>query len=117
MGSGLDGAETVAVEKLQTAPMDAAKPVHLLQYSVEHRDEIAGRGFDDLQHLGRSRLSRKCLVALCCALIKLTLQISDKLLGISAVGRHPHLRTSSGQSLALIALPDKFGAFRLRVSV
>jgi hypothetical protein len=48
--------------------LDAAKALRFLQDCVEYGRELAGRGVDDLQHLGRRGLSRKCLVALCCAL-------------------------------------------------
>jgi hypothetical protein len=45
-------AEIFAVIGDQCAMLDAAKGVRLLKNSVEHRGEVAGRGIDDLQHLG-----------------------------------------------------------------
>ena len=38
--------------------------VRLFQYRVEHRREVAGRGIDDLQHLGGRGLLLQRLVAL-----------------------------------------------------
>src|ERR1700687_6146844 len=38
--------------QLQAAGKGFAKAVRLLQYRVKHRGEVAGRGIDDLQHLG-----------------------------------------------------------------
>jgi hypothetical protein len=68
-------AEILAIEKLQIPTFDAAKLMRLLQYRVEHRRKIAGRGVDDLQHLGGRSLLSERLVAVGSALGKLALQI------------------------------------------
>ena len=47
-----DCAEELPVLRKQAFVVGAAKAVCLLQDRVEDRDEIAGRGIDDLQHLG-----------------------------------------------------------------
>src|SRR6516162_7007582 len=47
-----DGAEVFAVVERQRAVRRPAQTVRLLQYRIEHRRKIAGRGIDDLQHLG-----------------------------------------------------------------
>ena len=41
-----------------------AQPHCLFQHRVEHRREIAGRGVDDLQHLGGRGLLLQCLARL-----------------------------------------------------
>jgi starch synthase (maltosyl-transferring) len=65
-----------------------------LQHRIPHRGEVAGRGVDDAQNLGRRGLSGRCLVALCCALGKLVLKIVDGLLkiGRAAVSSRAHSR-------------------------
>ena len=70
----------------------------LLEDRVEYRREVAGRGIDDLQHLGGRGLLLERLVTLGSAFGKLTMQIGYELLGIGkrAVGRRAHLRASSG---------------------
>src|SRR5207248_549231 len=45
-------AEQIAVKKLKTAAWSIAETMRFLQYRVEHRREIAGRGIDDPQDLG-----------------------------------------------------------------
>ena len=52
--------------------------MRLLQDRIEYRREIAGRGIDDLQHLGSRGLPPQRLVALGSALGKLPLQIGYK---------------------------------------
>src|SRR5437899_894021 len=42
----------LAIIGYQSAPRSAAQTVRLLQYRVEYRGEIAGRGVDDAEHLG-----------------------------------------------------------------
>ena len=66
-----------------------AKPRHLFEHGVEHRDEVAGRGVDDLQDFGNRGLLVERLVTLGFALAKfslklgkLTSQIGYELLGI-----------------------------------
>src|SRR5262249_8934785 len=76
------GAETVAVEKLQTAPMDAAKSVGFLQYHLKDRSEVAGREVDDLQDFGGGGLLSERPGSLGAALGKLTLEIGYEPLGI-----------------------------------
>ena len=41
-------AEFPSVLELETAEIGPAQPVGLLEYGIEHRGEIAGRGVDDL---------------------------------------------------------------------
>jgi len=58
---GWDAPQSNSIEVLtvigpQCAKRRAAQPVCLLQYRIEHRGEVAGRGIDDLQHLGGRRL-------------------------------------------------------------
>jgi hypothetical protein len=60
----------------------AAKMMCLLQDRVEHRREVAGRGIDDLQHLGGRSLPLQRLVALGSAFGKLKFEIDYALLGI-----------------------------------
>src|SRR5262249_33492621 len=45
-------AEPLTVPYLQSATIDTAKAVRLLQDRIEDRCEVAGRGIDDLQHFG-----------------------------------------------------------------
>ena len=48
-----DRAQTLAVIELQDCRSAAPqRRVRLFQHRVEHRREVAGRGIDDLQHLG-----------------------------------------------------------------
>src|SRR5438045_3213905 len=49
---GRDRPEAVAVISHQRAELCAAQGMRLLQYRVEYRRQIAGRGIDDPQHLG-----------------------------------------------------------------
>src|SRR5215472_16094963 len=52
-----DGAEFPSDLELETAEIGPAQPVSLLEYGVEHRGEVAGRGVDNLQYLsGRGLL-------------------------------------------------------------
>src|SRR5207248_11471866 len=51
-----DGMQVLAVVELQAPMSGAAKGVCLFQHRVENRREIAGRGIDDLQYLGRRSL-------------------------------------------------------------
>jgi hypothetical protein len=51
-----DRAEIIAVTHNQSAFRDPAEGVCLLQYCVEYRGKIAGRGVDDLQYLSRRGL-------------------------------------------------------------
>ena len=51
-----DGAELIAVIKLQAAIGHVAKTVRLFQYRLEHRCEVTRRRINDLQYLGRRRL-------------------------------------------------------------
>jgi hypothetical protein len=44
--------EAFSVPSHQVPGDRAAEAVRLFQYRVEHRREVAGRGVDDLQHLG-----------------------------------------------------------------
>ena len=46
--------ECIVRTKQQSAVGSTAKSVRLLQYRVKHWREIAGRGVDDLQYLGRA---------------------------------------------------------------
>jgi hypothetical protein len=84
-----DDTEIFPVANYQTAVGCAAKSVSLLQYCVKDRREVAGRGVDDLQHLGGRGLSsqrlvtfRSEVVSLGVALSELTLEIGDGLLRI-----------------------------------
>jgi hypothetical protein len=76
------GLEAFAVAHEQRAVSGAAKIVCLLKYGLEHRREIAGRGIDDLQHLGGRGLPLQRLVAFGSTLGKLTLQIGYEQLGV-----------------------------------
>jgi hypothetical protein len=49
--------------------------VRLFQYRVEDRRKVAGRGIDDLQHLGRRGLLLQRLVTLGSALGKFSLTL------------------------------------------
>jgi hypothetical protein len=49
---------------------------------VEHRPEVAGRGIDDLQHLGRRSFPLQRLVTLGSTLGMLMLQIGYEQLGV-----------------------------------
>jgi hypothetical protein len=42
----------LTVVELQASVCHAAEGMSFLQYCVEHRGEVAGRGIDDLQYLG-----------------------------------------------------------------
>src|SRR3954453_23738672 len=55
---------TLAVKGLQMAKRGAAQPHRLLEHRVEYRREVAGRGVDDLQHLGGRGLLRQRLARL-----------------------------------------------------
>jgi hypothetical protein len=74
-------AKMFVISKEHTS-LAAAERMRLLQYRFEHRRTVAGRGIDDLQDLGCRSLPLQRLIALSCALGKLTLQIGDELLGI-----------------------------------
>ena len=47
------GAEKRSIVGRQRTHIEVTNPVRLLQDHLEHRRQIAGRGVDDLQHLGR----------------------------------------------------------------
>src|SRR5665213_1475739 len=49
-------AENVTVEKEQGPTRRSTQGMRLVQYRIEHRGEIAGRGVDDAEHLGRRGL-------------------------------------------------------------
>ena len=51
-----DTAEGLAVEQIQGAARRATVGVRFLQYRLEDRLQLTGRGIDDLQYLGRRRL-------------------------------------------------------------
>src|SRR4051812_30029729 len=44
--------EVLSIVKIEMAMICAAERMRLLQYGVEHRREVAGRGIDDSEHLG-----------------------------------------------------------------
>ena len=46
----------------------AAEPLRSLNHRIEHRREVAGRGVDDLQHLGACCLPAQRLITLGVAL-------------------------------------------------
>ena len=58
------------------------QPQGPIQHGIENRREIAGRGVDNLQHLGGCYLPLQRLVTLGVALSKLTLEIGDGLMQI-----------------------------------
>ena len=72
----------LALDPPYVSVVGLAQAQRLVQYCVEHRCEITGRGIDDLQHLGGRGLPLQRLVAFDFALRKLTLQIGYELLGI-----------------------------------
>ena len=47
-----DRAHMLAVIELKSGMVDAANALRLVEDRIEHRREVAGRGIDDLQHLG-----------------------------------------------------------------
>src|SRR3954466_3092429 len=47
-----DAVEILAVISRHQAECALAQPQRLFQHRAEHRGEVAGRGVDDLQHLG-----------------------------------------------------------------
>src|SRR5271166_6427291 len=53
-----------AIVELQAPVSSAAQGMRLFQYHVEDWGEIAGRGVDDLQHLGSRGLLLQCLARL-----------------------------------------------------
>ena len=59
-----------------------AQPCCLVEDCVKHRSEIAGRGIDDLEHLGGGGLPLQRLVTLGSSFSKLPLQIGYELFGI-----------------------------------
>jgi hypothetical protein len=59
-----------------------AKPDRPFEHCVEHRREIAGRGVDDLQHLGGRGLLSARFCEFGTAGVKLTLEMGYELLGI-----------------------------------
>src|SRR5262249_19302040 len=59
-----DSAKVLAIIESQAPHGSVAQAVRLLQYRVEDRDEIAGRGIDDLQHLRGRGLLLQCLARL-----------------------------------------------------
>jgi hypothetical protein len=61
-GVGCDG---------QNAKRRLAEPGRLVQHCTEHGREVAGRGIDDLQYVGRRGLSLQRLVALDTVLVTL----------------------------------------------
>ena len=74
--------EVFAIINQQAAEIGRAEIMCLLQHRVEHRREVAGRGIDDLQHLGGRGLLLQRLVTLGVALSKLPLEFRDELLRI-----------------------------------
>src|SRR5215831_3522815 len=56
MTAGGNRANVVALNNPQAAQCRAAKIVCLLQYRVEYRREVAGRGIDDAEYLRSSGL-------------------------------------------------------------
>src|SRR5262245_21693444 len=69
----------------------------LFQCCIEHRREIAGRGVDDLQHLGGRCLPLQRFVALPGALIEPPLQLGVNLakFGYLVIERRGHVLTPS----------------------
>jgi hypothetical protein len=80
---GLDRSEEFAVIKCQPAIGDPTKAVRLLQYRIEYRGEVAGRGIDDLQYLGGCDLLLKRLVTLGFAVGKFSLTLGKVTFEIS----------------------------------
>ena len=74
--------KALTIPSSEMAKGSLAEPRCLFQHCVEHRGEVAWRGVDDLQHLGRCGLPLQRLVTLGSTLGKLTLQIGYELLGI-----------------------------------
>ena len=62
--TGCNGAEILAVSDGQAPVVCATQGVCLLEHRVENRGEVAGRGIDDLQHLGGGGLLLQCLARL-----------------------------------------------------
>ena len=56
--------EMLAVVEYKLPKAAPQSRVRLFQHRVEHRREIAGRGIDDLQHLGGRGLLLQCLARL-----------------------------------------------------
>ena len=59
-----DGAKLISVVELKAPVRDVTEAVAAFQDRVEHRREVAGRGIDDLQHLGSRGLLLQRLVTL-----------------------------------------------------
>ena len=76
---------------------DAAEPVRLFQDRIEYRDEVAGRGIDDLQHLGGRGLLLVGLFKFGGAPVELSPQlgIGSFELGHPVVDRRSHPITAS----------------------
>jgi hypothetical protein len=87
--------EGLAIKRLENAERDFAQPHRLFEHRVEHRREVAGRGVDDLQDLGRRGLSGQRLVSLSVGRGKIALKIGNDLPGINerAVRLRAHLWT------------------------
>ena len=57
-------AQVLAVIGPQGAEEGLAQPQGLIQYRIEYRREVTGRGVDDLQYLGGRSLLLQCLARL-----------------------------------------------------
>src|SRR6516162_798173 len=59
-----DRAEVVPVVKKQASEFGPAEDMRLLQYCIEYRSQVAGRGIDDLQDFGSRSLLLQGLAGL-----------------------------------------------------
>src|SRR5215471_19288611 len=95
------GPELASVCELQSAEIDPAQPVCFLQYCLEYRREVAGRGIDDLQYFGGRSLLLQCLA--CLGQQPRVLHCDDRLCGEVLqqrdllVGEGPHLLAVSAE--------------------
>jgi len=55
----------LAIIDPERAESGTAETVRFIQYGLEHRREIAGRGIDDLQYLGGRSLLIQCVARFC----------------------------------------------------
>ena len=76
------GPEVLAVIGPEVAERSVAKAHSLFEHRVEHRREVAGRGVDDLQHLGGRGLLLQRFGEFSLTLGKPMSQIGYTLLGI-----------------------------------
>jgi hypothetical protein len=120
--------EFLSVVCLKAAVGNAAQCHGPIQHRLEYRSEIAGRGVDDLQHLGHRGLLSLTFVAfggafdqsalrfvtLCTHLGELALKVSEGRLkiGRGAVGRRAHVRPRSAV-LSVQSYPDRRSRHRL----